>query len=84
MKKINSAILVLIFASFIFAQQVQRKPLTQTEYVKMLYDLQKNPAKKNDLIEAVRQRGIGFELTDGLRSLTTSKGRNDAELKRTL
>lgn len=50
----------------------------------MLYDLQKNPAKKDDLVEAVRGRGINFELTDGLRALTTSKGRNDAELKRTL
>jgi len=84
MKNISSAILVLIFTNFIFAQQTQQKPLTQTEYVKMLYDLQKNPAKKDDLVEAVRRRGINFELTDGLRSLTTSKGRNDAELKRTL
>jgi hypothetical protein len=50
----------------------------------MLYDLQKNPGKKDDLIEAVRRRGIGFELTDGLRGLTTSKSRNDLDLKRAL
>jgi hypothetical protein len=74
----------MIFAGFVFAQPALLKPLTQTEYVKMLYDLQKTPAKKDDLVEALRQRGIAFELTDGLRSLTTSKGRNDAELKRTL
>ena len=84
MKKIISAILILILANGIFAQQAQQKPLSQTEYVKMLYDLQKNPAKKDDVIGAVRARGINFELTDGLRALTTSKGRNDAELKRTL
>ncbi len=50
----------------------------------MLYDAEKNPSAKQDLIDAIRQRGIGFELTPGLRSLTTTKSRNDAELKRTL
>ena len=44
----------------------------------------KNPASKGDLIEAIRTRGLGFELTDGLRSLTRTKGRNDSELQRTL
>ncbi|MEJ7700315.1 MAG: hypothetical protein WKF71_11810 [Pyrinomonadaceae bacterium] len=58
--------------------------MTQAEYVKMLYDLQKTPAKKDEVVEAVRARGIAFELTDGLRGLTTSKSRNDAELKRAL
>ena len=63
-------------AGFAFAQQVPQKPLTQTEYVKMLYVLEKNPSKKDELVEAIRKRGIGFELTDGLRGLTRSKGRN--------
>lgn len=84
MIKIFSAVLILFSASFIFAQETQVKPLTQTEYVKMLYDLQKNPNKKDEIVEAVRKRGIAFELTDGLRSLTTSKSRNDADLRRTL
>ena len=84
MKKIISAVLILFSVSFAFAQDVQQKPLTQTEYVKMLYVLDKNPGKKDELVEAVRKRGIGFELTDGLRSLTTSKSRNDADLRRTL
>ncbi|MBA4185694.1 MAG: hypothetical protein H0X49_17080, partial [Acidobacteria bacterium] len=43
-----------------------------------------NPGKKDELIEAIRRRGIAFELTDGLRSLTTSKSRSDADLRRTL
>ena len=38
----------------------------------------------NELIETVRTRGIAFELTDGLRGLTMSKSRSNAELKRTL
>ncbi len=50
----------------------------------MLYTLQKNPSGKADIIEALRKRGIDFVLTDGLRSLTRSKGANDDELKRAL
>ena len=85
MKKIISAFLILFSASFAFAQtEAPPKPLTQSEYVRMLYVLEKNPGKKDELVEAVRKRGIGFELTDGLRSLTTSKSRNDADLRRTL
>jgi len=84
MKKIFSVILILFATSFIFAQETPQKPLTQTEYVKLLYDVQKNPGKKDELVEAVRKRGIAFELTDGLRSLTKSKSRNDVELQRTL
>ena len=84
MKKIISAALILFSGSFIFAQEVPQKPLTQTEYVKMLYVLEKNPGKKDELVETIRKRGIGFELSDGLRGLTRSKGRNDSDLQRTL
>ena len=85
MKKIVFIILVLAFSiNFAFAQVTQPKPLTQAEYVKMLYDLPKNANNKAALIEAIRSRGIGFELTDGLRGLTRTKGANDAELLRTL
>ncbi len=84
MKKTISVILILFSANFVFAQTALKLPLTQAEYVKMLYDVQKNPGKKDELIEAIRRRGIAFELTDGLRSLTTSKSRSDADLRRTL
>lgn len=90
MKKIFSFAFIIILNSFIFAQQetptpqTQLKPLTQTEYVQMLYSLEKNPKKRDEIIEAVRKRGIGFVLTDGIKSLTTTKSRNDAELKRAL
>ena len=50
----------------------------------MLYDVQKNPGSRDELVEAVRKRGIGFELTDGLRGLTRTKSKNDSELQRTL
>ncbi len=84
MKKIISVILILFSISFVFAQEAQQKPLTQAEYVKLLYALEKNPGKKDELVEAIRRRGIAFQLTDGLRSLTRSKGKNDSELQRTL
>ena len=78
--------LVFIFVIFCTVQSVlaQASPLSQTEYVKMLYGLQKDPGTKADIIEALRKRGIDFVLTDGVRSITRSKGANDEELKRAL
>ena len=85
MKRIIFVILILISAlGLVFAQTNVQKPLTQSEYVKMLYALEKKPDDKAALIEAVRTRGIGFELTDGLRGLTRTKSKNDEELRRTL
>ncbi len=84
MKKIISIILILFSVSYLFAQEAAQKPLSQAEYVKLLYEAQKSPGKKSELVEMVRRRGIGFDLTDGLRGLTTSKSGNDADLKRTL
>ena len=81
MKNVVIAIIILCFAVSGIAQE---KPLTQAEYVKMLYALQKKPAGKPEIIEALRKRGIEFVLTDGLRDLTRSKGANDDELKRAL
>ena len=86
MKKFIALALILISAGFIFAQETppQQKPLSQTEYVRLLYDLEKNPKKRDEVIETVRKRGIGFTVTDGIKGLTVTKSRNDAELKRTL
>jgi hypothetical protein len=82
MKRVLSALfLALFFIPLAFAQE---KPLTQAEYVKMLYALQKNPGGKDDIIAALRARGIDFDVTDGIRSLTRSKGANNEELKRAL
>ena len=81
MKKALLLIFLLSFFQFTYAQE---KPLTQAEYVKMLYALQKSPSGKSELVEVVRKRGIAFTLTDGLRGLTRSKGGNDEELKRAL
>ena len=50
----------------------------------MLYQIQKNPATRDEIVDALRRRGIAFALTDGLRGLTKSKGGNNEELKRAL
>lgn len=62
----------------------QEKPITQPEYVKMLYALEKDFGTRDNVVAALRKRGIDFAVTDGLRSLTRTKGRNDDELKRAL
>lgn len=88
MKKFIALVFILISAGFVFAQGTTapqtQKPLTQAEYVKLLYDLEKNPRKREEVVEAVRKRGIGFVVTDGIKGLTTTKSRNDAELKSAL
>lgn len=84
MKKFISFVLILISVTFAFAQTAPEKPLSQAEYVKLLYGLQNIPAKKAELAEIIRRRGIDFQLTDGLRGLTRTKSGADAEIARTL
>lgn len=81
MKKFVFSFVLVLLAQVAFAQET---PLTQPEYVKMLYALQKDPGQKAEIIDALRKRGIDFVLTDGVRSLTRSKGANDEELKHAL
>jgi hypothetical protein len=60
------------------------KPLTSNELVRMVYQLPRDPDKRDEIVEEIRKRGIGFPLTDGLRSLVATKSGNDAILRRTL
>ncbi|MCA1609093.1 MAG: hypothetical protein LC730_06525, partial [Acidobacteria bacterium] len=80
----KKAVLFLVLMGFAVGAFGQQKPLTQGEYVQMLYGLQKNAGGRSEVIEALRKRGIDFTLTDGIRGLTRSKGSNDEELKRAL
>jgi len=59
-------------------------PLTNQEFVQLLYQLPKHPEGKDKLVDDIRKRGIAFPLTDGLRSLVATKSGNDAALQRTL
>ena len=50
----------------------------------MLYLLPRHPEKREEIVEEIRRRGIGFPLTDGMRSLVATKSGNDSLLRRTL
>ncbi|MBX3298072.1 MAG: hypothetical protein KF736_01255 [Acidobacteria bacterium] len=81
MKRIAAILLILAASAGAWAQET---PLTQAEYVKMLYSVQRDPSVRKNLIEALRKRGIDFAVTDGLRGLTRSKAGADEELARAL
>lgn len=82
MKKFFVLAIILFSAVTLLAQTA--RPLTQAEYVRMLYASERDPGKRSELIEAIRKRGIDFVFTSGLRSLTATKSGSDAELKRTI
>src|SRR5256714_4332785 len=62
----------------------QGPPLTNQEFVRLLYQLPSHPNEVEKLINDVRKRGIAFPLTPGLRSLVATKSGNDASLIHTL
>src|ERR1041384_8237118 len=85
MLRINTAFLaIILLVSCVAVSAQDQKPLTNQELVSLLYQLQRNPDTRDELIEQIRKRGIGFALTDGMRSLVATKSGNDALLRRTL
>lgn len=72
---------ILLLTLLVYSQE---KPVTQPEFVRMLYGLEADFSQKDAVVEALRRRGIDFVLNDGIRSLARSKGRNDPELRRVL
>lgn len=66
------------------AAQTPQKPLTSQELVRLVYQLPAQPQKRDEIVEEIRQRGIDFELTTGLRGIVATKSGNDALLRRTL
>ena len=80
---IKAALFALLLLVIPVAAQ-QTKPLTSQEVVSLLYQIQRNPAVREELLDQIRKRGIGFPLTDGMRSLVATKSGNDAVLRRTL
>src|SRR2546428_6096902 len=62
----------------------QGPPLTNQEYVAMLYQIPAHPQERERLIDQIRKRGIGFPITPGLLSLTATKSGNDSLLRHTL
>ena len=81
--RLSFVLAILLFSCLPLAAQ-EVKPLTSQEIVTLLYQLPRNPAMRDELIEQIRKRGIGFPLTDGMRSLVSTKSGNDSLLRRTL
>ena len=79
---------VFLYSSVaVFAQDTlpqDTKPLSNQEIVSLLYQLPRHPDMRDEIIEEIRKRGIGFPLTDGMRSLVATKSGNDSLLRRTL
>jgi len=83
MHKIALAAFIFLLSCLPLAAQ-QTRPLSSQEIVRLLYQIQRNPAVRDELIDQIRKRGIGFPLTDGMRSLVATKSGNDSLLRRTL
>jgi len=82
--KLSLAILLLFVCLPLPARAQDPKPLTNQEFVSLLYKLQRSPDMRDEIVEEIRKRGIGFQLTDGMRSLVETKSGNDALLRRAL
>jgi hypothetical protein len=73
---------ILLSSLSVYGQDT--KPLTNKEVVTLLYQLQRSPETRDEIVEEIRKRGIGFQLTDGMRSLVATKSGNDSLLRRTI
>jgi uncharacterized membrane protein YkoI len=79
-------LVALIFGLYSLNVRAQSndKPLTSQELVQLVYQLPTHPEMRDQIVEEIRKRGIGFALTNGLLSIVATKSGNDALLRRTL
>src|SRR6185503_21091854 len=83
-KLIQILFLVVVLSPILSKAQTNQTPLTSRELVSLVYELPKHPEKRDEIVEEIRKRGIGFPLTDGMRSLVATKSGSDPLLRRTL
>jgi hypothetical protein len=84
-RKLIKLFLFVVFLCPVPGQaQTPQSPLTNRELVALVYQLPKHPELRDEVVEEIRKRGIGFPLTDGMRSLVATKSGSDAVLRRTL
>ena len=82
-KKVLFAVVMVSSLCLSVPAQNQR-PLTSQEVVRLLYQVSRSPETRDEVVDEIRKRGIGFQLTDGMRSLVATKTGNDAIIRRTL
>jgi len=83
-RRFSALIILLVCLVAVSAQTHPTTPLTSREVVALVYQLPQHPERRDEVIDEIRQRGISFQLTDGMRSVVASKSGNDALLRRTL
>ena len=83
-KVIKLLFFVVVLCPVLTAAQTPQAPLSSREVVALVYQLPKHPELHDEVVEEIRKRGIGFPLTDGMRSLVATKSGSDALLRRTL
>ena len=84
MFRTNKLFLAILLLFLCVPLSAQERPLSSQEFVSLLYQLPRNPSMRDEIVEQLRRRGIGFALTDGMRSLVATKSGNDSLLRRTL
>ena len=83
-KAIKFLFFVVALCPVLATAQTPQTPLTSREVVALVYQLPKHPELRDEVVAEIRKRGIGFPLTDGMRSLVATKSGSDAVLRRTL
>jgi lipoprotein signal peptidase len=83
-RKLIPFLLVVLISSVVCTAQALTKPLTSRELVALVYELPKHPERRDEVVLEIRNRGIGFPLTEGMRSLVATKSGSDPLLRRTL
>ena len=83
-KLIQLLLLIVVLCPSLARAQTPQSPLTSKEIVSLVYQLPRHPELRDTIVEEIRKRGIGFPLTDGMRSLVATKSGSDALLRRTL
>jgi len=85
---LKSSLAALLLCALAFGAtplaQAQQAPLTNEEFLTLVRQLPKRPGLKEEIINEVRRRGIGFPLTSGLRAFVATKSGNDPDLRRAL
>lgn len=68
------ALFIMLAGTFLTARaQTATAPFTSQELVSLLHQLPKRPDMRDEIINEIRRRGIGFALTAGFRSLVATK-----------
>ncbi len=85
-KLFTAIIAQFLISLFAFTAQAQAPspPLSSQELVRLVYQLPKHPEERDEIVAEIRTRGIGFQLTDGMRSLVATKSGSDPLIRRTL